>query len=150
MPHVCTIDRRAHVRIGREDDHVTLCGVEQTLHVLLEHDILDEVKDHIERKPEVGALACVLFHELELLRRVALKSFAASPHGFSTDVKTEIPRVVSKGELIAVAAAKLDHGLHSTLGDEAVHEPRLVDRELPVRAGSRVAPEQVPAVPVVS
>ena len=114
----------------------------------VEDVVLDQVVDHVERQCELSALAGVVPEQGKALRRVAVKALATQRDSALADVEAQVPRVARKCQLVAVAAAELDHRLNTMLGDELVQDCGLELGVLAIRAGARIAAHLVAALPV--
>ena len=77
-----------------------------------------------------------------------MKALAAAGDGPLADVEAQVPRVARECQLVAVAAAELDHRLDTVLGDELVQDCGLELGVLAVGAAAGIAADLVAALPV--
>src|SRR2546428_3364332 len=98
--------------------------------------VFHQVENYVQREGEVRSLSCILFDEPKGFRAIGRKLLSTHGNGGLADVEAQIPRVLGKPELMAIAAAEFDRGLHVVLGNESVEDIRLEGVELAEPADS--------------
>lgn len=136
------------VAVAGVDDDERGGGRKQAAHVGVVGIVLDEVVDDVEAQRQVGLVANCLPDVEELLAGVVFEQGLALRKDHWADIEAGVVREAEVAQLVAVAAAQLQHGFDAVLGHELVEHGGLELGQVVVGASAGVAALRVAVQPV--